>query len=78
MKELVELIVKALVDRRDDVRVTEIKGIHASVIELLQVAKEDVGKVIGKGGAHANAIRTILAAAGGKEGKRYIFEIIED
>ncbi len=77
MKELVELIAKALVDRPDDVRVTEIKGTHASVIEL-QVAKEDLGKVISKGGAHANAIRTIMAAAGGKEGKRYIFEIIED
>ncbi len=77
MKELVELIAKTLVDRPDDVRVTEIKGTHASVLEL-QVAKEDLGKVIGKGGGNANAIRTIMAAAGGKEGKRYIFEIIED
>ena len=77
MKELVELIVKALVDRPDDVRVTEIKGTQLNLIQL-QIAKEDLGKVIGKGGAHANAIRTIMAAAGGKEGKRYIFEIIED
>jgi uncharacterized protein len=46
------------------------------VIEL-NVAKEDLGKVIGKGGAHASAIRTILAAASGKENKRYILEIIE-
>ncbi len=71
------MIVKALVDRPDDVRVTEIKGTHASLIEL-RVAKEDLGKVIGRRGAHAEAIRTIVAAAGGREDKRYILEIIED
>ncbi len=76
MKDLVERIVKALVDEPEEVRVTEIKGTHAHVIEL-SVAKEDLGKVIGKGGAHASAIRTILAAASGKENKRYILEIIE-
>ena len=76
MRELVEQIVVALVDRPDDVEITEIKGSHAHVIEL-KVAKEDLGKVIGKGGAHASAIRTILAAASGKENKRYILEIIE-
>ena len=77
MKELVAMIVEALVDRPEAVRITEIKGTHAHVIEL-QVAKEDLGKVIGKGGAHASAIRTILAGASGKENKRYILEIIED
>jgi predicted RNA-binding protein YlqC (UPF0109 family) len=77
MKELVEQIVKALVDEPEAVRVSEIKGTHAHVIELT-VAKEDLGKVIGKGGAHASAIRTILAAASGKENKRYILEIIEN
>lgn len=76
MKELVEMIVKALVDQPEMVEITEIKGNHAHVIEL-NVAKEDLGKVIGKGGAHASAIRTILAAASGKENKRYILEIIE-
>ncbi len=76
MRELVEMIVKALVDSAEDVEITEIKGNHAHVIEL-KVAKEDLGKVIGKGGAHASAIRTILAAASGKENKRYILEIIE-
>ncbi len=76
MKELVEMIVKALVDNPGAVDITEIKGSHAHVIEL-NVAKEDLGKVIGKGGAHASAIRTILAAASGKENKRYILEIIE-
>ena len=64
------------VDRAEDVEISEIKGNHAHVIEL-KVAKEDLGKVIGKGGAHASAIRTILAAASGKENKRYILEIIE-
>ena len=76
MKALVEMIVKALVDRPEAVEIAEIKGNHAHVIEL-NVAKEDLGKVIGKGGAHASAIRTILAAASGKENKRYILEIIE-
>ncbi len=76
MKELVEMIVRALVDRPDDVQISEIKGTHVHVIEL-KVAKEDIGKVIGKGGAHADAIRTLLAAASGKEGKRYILEILE-
>ncbi len=77
MRQLVEMIVKALVDRPDLVEISEIQGKHAHVIELA-VAKEDLGKVIGKGGAHASAIRTILAAASGKENKRYILEIIED
>jgi uncharacterized protein len=76
MKELVGMIVEALVDQPDAVNVSEVKGNHAHVIEL-NVAKEDLGKVIGKGGAHASAIRTILAAASGKENKRYILEIIE-
>ena len=76
MRELVEMIVKALVDQPGSVQISEVKGNHAHVIEL-SVAKEDLGKVIGKGGAHASAIRTILAAASGKENKRYILEIIE-
>lgn len=77
MRELVEMIVKAMVDHPEDVVISEVKGNHAHVIEL-SVAKEDLGKVIGKGGAHASAIRTILAAASGKENKRYILEIIEN
>ncbi len=76
MRELVEMIVKAMVDQPEAVQISEVKGNHAHVIELI-VAKEDLGKVIGKGGAHASAIRTILAAASGKENKRYILEIIE-
>ncbi len=77
MKELLERIVKALVDRPEAVEIRELAGSHLHVFELT-VAKEDLGKVIGKGGANASAIRTILSAASGKEGKRYILEIIED
>ena len=76
MKQLVEDIVKSLVDQADQVQIKEVIGEHAHVLEL-RVAKEDLGKVIGKGGAHASAIRTLMAAASGKEKKRYILEIIE-
>jgi hypothetical protein len=76
MKQLIEDIVKALVDQPGEVQIKEVIGEHAHVLEL-RVAKEDLGKVIGKGGAHASAIRTLMAAASGKEKKRYILEIIE-
>ena len=75
--ELVEMMVRALVDEPDQVEVNEVEGQHSSVIELT-VAREDIGKVIGKKGAHAQALRTIISAAGGKRKKRYILEIIED
>jgi predicted RNA-binding protein YlqC (UPF0109 family) len=77
MKELVETIIRAMVDRPDEVVVTEVQGQHACIIELV-VAKEDVGKVIGKRGAHAQALRTLISAAGGKRKKRYVLEIVED
>ena len=77
MRQLIEDIVRSLVDMPDQVQIKEVVGEHAHVLEL-QVAKEDLGKVIGKGGAHASAIRTLMAAASGKEKKRYILEIIED
>jgi predicted RNA-binding protein YlqC (UPF0109 family) len=76
MKELLLAIVQSLVDKPDEVQIKEVVGEHTHVLELL-VAKEDLGKVIGKGGAHASAIRTLMAAASGKEKKRYILEIIE-
>jgi predicted RNA-binding protein YlqC (UPF0109 family) len=76
MKSLIMDIVRSLVDRPDEVQIKEVIGEHAHVLEL-RVAKEDLGKVIGKGGAHASAIRTLMAAASGKEKKRYILEIIE-
>jgi len=76
MRELLELIARALVDRPDDVVVRETEGEQTTVLEL-RVAREDLGKVIGKQGRTARAIRTILASAGMKLRKRIVFEIIE-
>jgi uncharacterized protein len=76
MKELIEYIAKALVDRPEDVKVIEVEGERTSVIEL-SVAKEDLGKIIGKQGRTARAIRTILTAASTKLKKRSVLEIIE-
>ena len=76
MKELILYIAKALVDKPEDVVVTEIEGEQTSVIEL-KVAKEDLGKVIGKQGRTARAMRTILSAASTKIRKRSVLEIIE-
>lgn len=76
MRQIIEDIVRSLVDQPDEVQIKEVVGEHAHVLEL-RVAKEDLGKVIGKGGSHASAIRTLMAAASGKEKKRYILEIIE-
>jgi predicted RNA-binding protein YlqC (UPF0109 family) len=76
MKELLELIAKSLVDRPDEVVVTEAELEQTTVLEL-RVAREDLGKVIGKQGRTARSIRTILASAGMKFKKRVVFEIIE-
>ncbi|MBW1772179.1 MAG: KH domain-containing protein [Deltaproteobacteria bacterium] len=76
MKELIAYIAKALVDKPEDVVVTEIEGEQTSVIEL-KVAKEDLGKVIGKQGRTARAMRTILSAASTKINKRSVLEILE-
>ncbi|MGC8720809.1 MAG: KH domain-containing protein [Thermodesulforhabdaceae bacterium] len=76
LKNLIEQIAKALVDHPDKVRVSEIEGEQTSVIEL-KVAKEDLGKVIGRQGRTARAMRTILSAASTKLNKRAVLEIIE-
>lgn len=76
LKDLVEYIAKSLVDSPDDVEVSEIEGEQTSVIEL-KVAKEDLGKVIGKQGRTARAMRTILGAASTKIKKRSVLEILE-
>ena len=76
MKDLISYIAKALVDKPEEVVVTEIEGQQTSVIEL-KVAKEDIGKIIGKQGRTAQAIRTILSAAAAKLKKRSTLEIIE-
>ena len=76
MKELLELIAKALVDSPEQVSVSEVGGEQTTILEL-RVAQEDLGKVIGKQGRTARAIRTILSAAGMKLRKRFHLEIIE-
>ncbi|MBM4309886.1 MAG: KH domain-containing protein [Deltaproteobacteria bacterium] len=76
MKDLVRYIAQALVDNPDDVVVGEVEGEQTSVIEL-RVAKEDLGKIIGKHGRTAQSIRTILSAASAKHKKRAVLEIVE-
>lgn len=76
MKDLIKYIAEALVDYPEQVEVSEVAGEHTSVIEL-KVAKDDLGKVIGKQGRTARAIRTILSAASAKVKKRSVLEIIE-
>jgi predicted RNA-binding protein YlqC (UPF0109 family) len=75
-KDLVEYIVKSLVDRPDEVSVHVIEGEQSTILEL-KVASDDVGKVIGKQGRIANAIRVILSASATKDGKRVVLEIID-
>ena len=76
MKDLLIQIVKALVDDPEQVQVNEIEGTQTVVLEL-SVANSDMGRVIGKQGRTANAIRTLLNAASGKVRKRYVLEIVE-
>lgn len=75
MKELVEYIVKALVDKPDEVNVVETEGESVTILEI-KVAQEDIGKVIGREGRIANAIRTVVKAAGAKHKKRVTVEIL--
>ena len=76
MKDLIGYIAKALVDLPDKVSVAEIEGNNTNVLEL-SVAKSDMGKIIGRQGRIAYAIRTILSAVSGKTGRRYVLEIVE-
>jgi predicted RNA-binding protein YlqC (UPF0109 family) len=76
MRELVEKLVQAIVDNPDKVQVTEVKGERTIVYEV-RVAEDDLGKVIGKEGRIANALRTILKAAAAKLGKKVSLEILQ-
>ena len=76
LKELIETIAQALVDEPDNVEVQEIDGEHNSLIEL-RVAKNDIGKVIGKDGRTAQSMRTILTAASTKLGRRAHLDIVD-
>jgi predicted RNA-binding protein YlqC (UPF0109 family) len=75
MKELIEYIVKWVVEDPSQVSVTEVQGANSAILEL-SVAPEDMGRVIGKGGRVANAMRTLLRAMAGRQGKRVTLEII--
>ena len=76
MKDLLERIACALVDKPEEVAVTALEGRQATVLEL-KVAKEDLGKIIGKQGRTARSLRTILGAASAKERRRVVLEIVE-
>jgi predicted RNA-binding protein YlqC (UPF0109 family) len=76
MKSLIACIAKALVDKPDEVMVTEINGTQSSVIEL-KVSKEDVGKIIGKNGRTVMAMRTILSAVSKKQKKRCVLDLLD-
>jgi hypothetical protein len=76
MKELIEYIAKSLVDDPTSVQVEEVEGASAIILEL-RVAPEDMGRVIGRGGKVANAMRTLLRVVAAKQGKRASLEIIE-
>ena len=76
MKDLISYIAQALVDFPDEVEVNAVEGKYTTVLEL-RVAKKDMGKIIGKQGRTAQAIRTILSAASGKTKKRHVLEILE-
>ncbi len=76
MKDLLERIACALVDKPEEVAVTALEGSRATVLEL-KVAKEDLGKIIGKQGRTARSLRTILGAASAKMRKRVVLEIVE-
>lgn len=76
MKDMIEYIAQALVDHPEQVNVTEVEGEQTTVLEL-KVAKEDIGKVIGKQGRTARAMRTVLSAASAKIKKRTVLEIVE-
>ncbi|HOW52766.1 MAG TPA: KH domain-containing protein [bacterium] len=77
MKEFIAEIAKRLVDNPDEVDVSFIEGKSTAIIEL-RVAKEDVGKVIGKSGRTANALRVLLSAVASRHGQKVVLEIIED
>jgi uncharacterized protein len=77
MKEFIAEIAKRLVDNPDEVDVSFIEGKSTAIVEL-RVAKEDVGKVIGKSGRTANALRILLSAVASRHGQKVVLEIIED
>ena len=76
-RSVVQELIEKIVDEPEEVRIRQVEGSHSTVLEV-EVASHDVGKVIGKRGRMADALRYILSGIGGKEKRRYILEIIED
>lgn len=76
MKEIIETIAQALVDQPELVAVREVEGVHTTILEL-KVAKPDIGKIVGKQGRTADALRIILNAVSTKERRRTVLEILE-
>jgi hypothetical protein len=76
MKELLEYIVKALVDNPDSVEIKEVAGDRVTIYEL-RASKEDLGKIIGKRGRTASALRTLINSVASRDGKRCVLEILE-
>jgi len=77
MKELIEFLAKSLVDEQDEVEIRTRNRDQATVIELM-VAPNDLGKVIGRQGRTARAMRTLLAAAGNKQRRRYMLDMLDE
>ena len=77
MRDLLEFLARALVSKPDEVVVTEIEEIEGDVVLELEVAEEDLGRVIGRGGRVANALRTVIKAAATREQKRAMVEILD-
>lgn len=77
MKDLVEYLAKSLVNNPDEVEVSEIQGETAAILEL-RVAKEDLGRIIGKQGRTAKSIRTLLNAAASRTNRKVVLEIVEE
>jgi hypothetical protein len=77
MRELLEFLARGLVERPDDVHVEEIEEVEGEIVLELEVAEEDLGRVIGRGGRVANALRSVMKAAAVREDKRVIVDIID-
>ncbi len=77
MRELLEFLARSLVEKPDEVEVTEVEEIDGEVVLELEVAEEDLGRVIGRGGRVANALRSVMKAAATREDKRVVVDILD-
>ena len=77
MRELLEFLARSLVEKPDEVEVTEVEEIDGEVVLELEVAEDDLGRVIGRGGRVANALRSVMKAAATREDKRVVVDILD-